>query len=420
MCIIGNVKNRKGADFMQKRADGKRTLSVAAVIRESYNIIKNINKRVLSAILCAVMLISTFGIIAKYYTVGYNVYYEDVNIGVTANKEDALDAYTDAKADVMQCSLGRLDGDLKFVMTIASVDELLDGDIYRAIVEAAKGKEDCYSIESSGVSIACLKTEEEARMAVDSFVASFNREDAALYTSYTIGKAKEIITEIVDVDEAVRRIGESGLLTVVYKDVYEEEYEIPFFTTYVEDETLPEGTEVCTQEGIKGKGVRRAVDLYENGVKVQAGSLISSVVEAPVDKIVVKGTGTMAGLAKNSLPWPSEGTFTSGYGRRWGRSHNGIDIAATPGTPIYAPAMGTVTFSDTKSGYGNYVMIDHGNGYVTTYAHMTARKVQVGDIVMPGDLIGTVGSTGRVTGPHLHFEILCNGKYVDPMLYIAG
>ncbi len=420
MCIIGNVKKMKGADFMQKRTDGNKTMSVAAVIRESFNIIKNINRKALSAILCAVMLISTFGFITKYYTLGYNVYYEDVNIGVTSNKEEAIEAYTDAAEDVKECNRGELKGDLRFVMTIASVEDMLYSDIYRGIVEAAKGKEDCYSIKTSGVNVAHLKTEEEAKTAVDNYVASFEREDATLYSEYTIAKTREIVTEIVDINEAQKRIAESGLFTVVYKDVFEEEYEIPYNTTIVEDEKLPEGTEVCTQEGVVGKGVRKAVTFYENGVKKHDVDPISSVVEAPVDKIIVKGTGKMAGLAKNSLPWPSEGTFTSAYGRRWGRNHNGIDIAAKPGTPIYAPAMGTVTYSATRSGYGNYIMIDHGNGYVTTYAHMTARNVNEGDVVLQGDLIGTVGSTGRVTGPHLHFEILLDGKYVDPMLYIAG
>lgn len=405
---------------MQKRADGKISMSVAAVIRESYNIIKNINKKVLSAMLCAVMLISTFGVIAKYYTLGYSVYYEDINIGVTSNKEDAMVAYTDAKEAVMACKRSRLEGDLSFVMTIASVDELLDSDIYRGIVEAAEGKEDCYRIESDGVSIACLRTMEDAEAAIESFVASFNRNDAAIYSGYVISKSKEIVTEIVSVDEAVRLIGESGLITVVYKDIYEEAYEIPFFTTTVEDENVPEGTEFCSVEGVVGKGVRRTVVFYENGVKKHDVDPISSVVVAPVDKVIVKGTGKMKGLVKNTLPWPSDGTFTSPYGSRWGRNHDGIDIAAKPGTPIYAPAMGKVTFSATRSGYGNYVVIDHGNGYETTYAHMTDRFVKEGDMVAQGDLIGTVGSTGRVTGPHLHFEILCNGSYVDPMLYIAG
>lgn len=420
MCIIEKANKRKGADFMQKRADVNNKISVAAVIREGRNIIKNVDKRVLSAMLCAIMLISTFGFVTKYYTIGYDVYYEDVNIGVTSNKEEAIEAYTDAVTDVRKCRMGELRGDLRFVMTIASVEDMLGSDIYRGIVEAAKGKEDCYSIECDGIAVAHLKTRDEAYEAVNNHIASYNREDAMLYSSYTIAATKEIVTEIVTVEEAERKIAESGLFTVVYKDLYQEEYEIPFNTTIIEDEKVPEGVEMCTQEGVVGKGVRRAVILYENGVQKQDVEPISSLVEAPVDRIIVKGTGKMAGLVENTLPWPSEGRFTSGYGRRWGRNHTGIDIAAKPGTPIYAPAMGTVTFSDTRSGYGNYIMIDHGNGYVTTYAHMTTRYVKEGDVVAEGTLIGTVGSTGRVTGPHLHFEILCNGSYVDPMLYIAG
>ncbi len=405
---------------MQKRADGKGSKSVAAVIRESYNIIKNVNKKVLSAILCAVMLMAILGFITRYYTVGYDVYYEDVNIGVTSNKKEAIEAYSDAATDVMECDRGTLDGDLRFVMTIAPVEDMLYSDIYRGIVEAAKGREDCYSIKSGDVRVAHVKTLEEARAAVDGFVASFNREDAVLSADYRIVKSREIITEIVDAEEAQRLIAQSGLFTVVYEDISEEEYEIPYNTTYIEDETLPEGTEVCTNEGVKGKGVRRTVVSYENGVKTHQGQPIGNVVEAPVDRVVLRGTGKMAGLVKNSLPWPSAGSFTSAYGRRWGRNHNGVDIAAKTGTPVYAPAMGTVTFSATKSGYGNYVMIDHGNGYVTTYAHMSSRSVKVGDIVSKGDLVGAVGATGRVTGSHLHFEILLNGSYVDPMLYIEG
>lgn len=407
----------KGADFMQKRTGNH---SATAVIRESYNIIKNVNKKVLSAILCAVMLITAFGVVTKYYTVGYSVYYGDVNIGVTANKEEAIEAYTEAATDVKEYNRGELKNNLRFVMTIASVEDMLYSDIYRGIVEAAEGKEDCFSIDAGDTRIASLKTMAEAEEAVELYLSSFNREDAAIYTGYTITSSKEVVTKIVSAQEAADLIKNSGLFTVVYKDIFEEEYEIPFNTTVVEDEKLPEGTQMCTQEGIKGKGVRKSVTFYENGVKKHDVEPISSVVEAPVDKIIVKGTGKMVGLVKNSLPWPAKGTFTSAFGRRWGRNHNGIDIAATPGTPIYAPAMGTVTFSATKNGYGNYITIDHGNGYVTTYAHMTERKVSEGMVVKQGDLIGTVGSTGRVTGPHLHFEILYNGKYVDPMAYIAG
>lgn len=407
----------KGADFMQKRTENT---SATTVIRESYNIIKNVNKKVLSAILCAVMLISAFGIVTKYYTVGYDVYYGDVNVGVTANKEEAMEAYTEAATDVKECNRGELENNLRFVMTIASVEDMLYADIYRGIVEAAEGKEDCYSIAVGDNVVACLKTKDEATGAIDEYLAGFERDDATIYSDYTIERTKEIVTEIVTAEEAAELIESSGLFTVVYKDVFEEEYDIPYNRTVIEDETLPEGTEVYTQKGEMGKGHRREVVFYENGEKKYSVEPVTEILKAPVDEIVRLGTGKMVGLVKNTLPWPTVGTFTSPFGPRWGRNHNGVDIAAKPGTPIYAPAMGTVTFSATRNGYGNYITIDHGNGYVTTYAHMTERKVQEGAVVKQGDLIGTVGSTGRVTGPHLHFEILLNGKYVDPMAYIAG
>lgn len=417
MCIIGNVKKMKGADFMQKRTENT---SATTVIRESYNIIKDVNKKVLSAILGAVMLISAFGIITRYYTVGYSVYYGDVNVGVTANKEEAIEAYTEAATDVKECNRGELENNLRFVMTIASVDDMLYTDIYRGIVEAAEGKEDCYSIAVDGNVVACLKTEDEAEGAIEEYLAIFERDDATIYSDYTIENTKEIVTEIVTVEEAAELIEDSGLFTVVYKDVFEEEYDIPYNTTVIEDESLPEGIEIYTQKGEIGKGYKKAVVFYENGEKKHSVDPVTKILKAPVDEIVRVGTGKMVGLVKKTLPWPTKGTFTSPFGPRWGRNHNGVDVAAKPGTPIYAPAMGKVTFSSTKNGYGNYIMIDHGNGYVTTYAHMTERKVQEGAVVKQGDLIGTVGSTGRVTGPHLHFEILLNGKYVDPMDYIAG
>lgn len=405
---------------MQKRTDGNiQKTSVTAVISDCFNTIKNINTKVLSTVLAAVMLLATLGFVTKYYTLGYDVYYGDVNVGVISSKAEALEAYSDAAVDVAQCNRGDLDFDLKFVMTIAPVSEVTDSDIYRGIVEAAGGKEPCYSIDAGGVSVAKLKTKQDAEKAVEIYLNSFNREDAQIFTSYAINNAKGIVTELVSVEEAVKLIENSNLFTVVYKDIIEEEVEIPFTTTIIEDETIPGGVEVKKQNGVNGRGIKKDITYYENGVKKHSIDPVITVTEEPVEEIIVLGTGK-TGLEENSLIWPAEGRFTSGYGRRWGRNHNGIDIAANPGTPIYAPAMGIVTFSDVRSGYGNYIMIDHGDGYVTTYAHLTTSYVNEGDCVKAGDLIGTIGSTGRVTGPHLHFEILHNGKYVDPMKYIAG
>jgi murein DD-endopeptidase MepM/ murein hydrolase activator NlpD len=100
--------------------------------------------------------------------------------------------------------------------------------------------------------------------------------------------------------------------------------------------------------------------------------------------------------------------------------HAGVDFAAPTGTPIHAAAGGTVSFAGTKADFGKTVEIDHGNGLVTRYAHASALWVKTGDLVAPGDAIAAVGSTGRSTGPHLHFEVLRQGEAVNPRRYLAG
>ncbi|MFM0040546.1 M23 family metallopeptidase [Paraburkholderia sediminicola] len=99
--------------------------------------------------------------------------------------------------------------------------------------------------------------------------------------------------------------------------------------------------------------------------------------------------------------------------------HPGIDLVAKTGTPILAAAGGRVVFAGEKSGYGNAVEIDHGNGLVTRYGHASRIVVHVGDLVLPRQYVADVGSTGRSTGPHLHFEVLVNGAPVDPSAYLA-
>ncbi len=112
-------------------------------------------------------------------------------------------------------------------------------------------------------------------------------------------------------------------------------------------------------------------------------------------------------------------TITSRFGARWGTTHCGLDLAAPMGTPIYAAADGTVEkVVNSNSGYGNLVVISHGNGIQTYYAHCSKLLVSVGDKVEAGDLIAKVGSTGDSTGPHCHFEIRINGRPVDPGQYI--
>lgn len=124
----------------------------------------------------------------------------------------------------------------------------------------------------------------------------------------------------------------------------------------------------------------------------------------------------------NGYIWPAAGLLTSGYGWRWGRMHQGIDIAADIGTPIHAAADGVIEFAGWNSGgYGNMVEIRHSDGSMTRYAHMNAIHVQVGQQVDQGEQLGEMGSTGYSTGPHLHFEVhLPNQGTVNPIAYLPA
>jgi murein DD-endopeptidase MepM/ murein hydrolase activator NlpD len=121
--------------------------------------------------------------------------------------------------------------------------------------------------------------------------------------------------------------------------------------------------------------------------------------------------------SSSGLIWPVSGPVVSPFGMRWGRLHAGIDIAAGYGTPIHASASGTVIFAGWMGGYGNFVIIDHGGGLSTGYAHQSSIAVGGGS-VSQGQVIGYVGCTGHCFGPHLHFEVRINGTPVDPLGYL--
>lgn len=138
------------------------------------------------------------------------------------------------------------------------------------------------------------------------------------------------------------------------------------------------------------------------------------------EKIFVPGVrpvkASRGGTAR--FAWPVRGELSSPFGYRWGRLHAGIDIAADTGTAVRAAKTGRVTFAGWRGGYGNAVMIEHGQGYGTLYGHLSKYLVASGQYVSAGELVGLVGTTGNSTGPHLHFEINVDGQPVNPVLFL--
>lgn len=163
---------------------------------------------------------------------------------------------------------------------------------------------------------------------------------------------------------------------------------------------------------------------FSNVEKCVADLYVKKVVKQTTSSYAVAATGMNTSTKKVSLGIslirPVSGTVTSRFGSRWGSTHKGIDIGAPKGTPIKAAAGGTVTVAQYgySGGYGNYVIISHGNGVQTVYGHCNTLNVKVGQKVSQGEVIATVGNTGRSTGNHLHLEIRINGVAQNPQNYL--
>ncbi len=195
---------------------------------------------------------------------------------------------------------------------------------------------------------------------------------------------------------------------------------VPYEVEKVDDATLYKGTTKVTQPGVEGEAEVLARITKINGIEKNKEILESETVREPIKQIErigtkerpkTTGSGTFIRASYGSLSWR--------YGSRWGRNHTGIDIAGSYNSPIKAADGGVVTYAGWMSGYGNYVVINHENGYQTGYGHCASLCVKVGSRVAKGDVIAKMGNTGRSTGTHLHFEVKKNGSYVNPLSYVS-
>lgn len=226
-------------------------------------------------------------------------------------------------------------------------------------------------------------------------------------------------SELIHVGDEYVISQEIPLLTVETVEVATYAKVVKYKTVEKESSAYYEGDEVVSREGKNGKARVTARLTKRNGQVIDEEVLSKEVIKKPVSKIVIKGT-------KKVPPKQGTGTYIrpvnvpiySGFGWRWGRMHQGVDLPAGVGTPIHAADGGTVTMAGWSGAYGLTVVIDHGGGVTTLYAHCSALYVSVGERVFQGQTIAAVGTTGRVTGAHCHFEIRVNGVHVNPANYI--
>jgi len=152
--------------------------------------------------------------------------------------------------------------------------------------------------------------------------------------------------------------------------------------------------------------------------EIEALEAESAALAAKIQASTSSGGGSIGPPSAAGLIWPVSGPVTSGFGPRFGRMHEGIDIAVPEGTPVVAAAAGTVIHAGWLGGYGNLVVVDHGNGLATAYAHNSGYAASVGQSVGQGQVVAYSGNTGNSSGPHVHFEVRVNGTAVDPLGYL--
>ncbi len=197
------------------------------------------------------------------------------------------------------------------------------------------------------------------------------------------------------------------------------EEKIPFEINYENTSGLYKGDSKVKTGGVEGRKLVKTEIVSINGIFEETHVTGETVLEMPKAAVALRGTKIRPRtVATGVFANPSRGSLTSRFGERWSRQHTGIDIGVPRGTPNKAADGGVVVFAGWDGTYGKLVIIDHENGFTTYYAHNDTIKVKMGQRVAKGQVVGLAGSTGRATGPHLHFEVRKNGVPVNPLKYI--
>lgn len=242
-----------------------------------------------------------------------------------------------------------------------------------------------------------------------------NKELLALNPGYDIDKLQ--IGDVLLISNAV------PYLTVIATQMEYYVADVPYDVEYVDDDTMWEGDTKILSKGVLGTADISALVTYQGATELEREVITENILTEPVTQVEARGTKERPNWAPTgTFRWPASGSITSRFGYRniFGSTsfHGGLDIANSIGTNIYASDGGIVTYAGWMSGYGYLVRIDHQNGYTTYYGHCSELLVSVGDKVYKGQHIAEMGSTGRSTGSHVHFEVRYQGERKNPMNYL--
>ncbi len=371
----------------------------------------------------------------------YQITYDGMHIGYSRNGKNAKATIVDLNEQFADND-GVLQELKKFNITQIQTSNLflscLNGEKLKdAIVETAETIDYSYTVYADGESLIYSASGKTVDNAVNdykndriSLSKEINKKTASCEVEWLVDfeiKKECVLTELITregiYDTLYTLLEEKLPYRITCTQTVEED--IPYITQYERNTYLYRGSKKVVQKGVTGKKEVKSRLVIENGVLVSNETLDEKVIKnARTCKIQVGSSVNEFDDGNLKLILPVEGYVTSPFGMRDDpftgepAHHNGLDIAASMGTDILAAAAGKIVkASDTGNGYGKCVIIEHYSGFRTLYGHCSELLVSVGDYVKAGDLIARVGSTGRSTGPHVHFSIIIDGEYTDPTVY---
>lgn len=389
------------------------------------------------AITVAVLLIN---LTADYYVVSY----KNVNLGYIRNETLLNNTVSTLKSQFADSSVVQQDLDFVTLTEVQTanwfVSCLNKNELKDAIINAAESIDYGYSVYIGGVKKYTSNSEKITNNAINDYKHDrviLSPDIKSAYDSCDV----QLLTDLKIEHECV--LSDSVKRENIYNELYDlfeaelpyrivclqtENITVPYITYYVRSEELYELSTRTTKKGSDGLKAVQTEIVIENGQLVSSKIVDEKIIKKPVtSRVEIGALVTQVGSNSNNLIFPLEQSsyyLTSGFGMRSDpftkqpAHHNGLDLGAKTGTEIFAAAGGKVIqASDKKNGYGKCVIIEHYSGFRTLYGHCSELLVKEGDYIVQGELIAKVGSTGRSTGPHLHFSVIIDGSFVDPSIY---
>lgn len=292
-------------------------------------------------------------------------------------------------------------------------------------------------IRVDGSQLLSVASVDTAKQALENLKKTYLPEDETMQVlevkfqqEVEVAPKEVFVSDVLNLDEAKLAMKDASLtgtapvtvLVVLEKTKVEE---VPYQTRFETDGTLRSGQTKTKQTGVNGSREVTIQVAQANGQEIARQEISSNTLVEAVDEIILEGavvrtaSRSLQQVTDSGMIWPTTATrISSYYGPRSGDNHTGLDIDGELGDPVWAAKAGTVVSASYNGSYGNEVVLSHGDGLQTRYAHMQSISVNVGDEVAIGQQVGTEGSTGNSTGSHLHFEVIIDGSTVNPLLYI--